>query len=227
MTASTSDHQRREAVRRVGEQLRGSSAACRTCRPCRARRRAARRCPGVASAAASGSQVWNGHSGALMANAMKKPRNSHFCVVRVDRQAGRASRKSNVPVPSWSPDTTYSPMSAASMSRPPNRRVEQELHRGVGAPRAAVAADQEVDRDQHRLEEDVEQEHVGGERRRRPCMPRARASARSTSLTEPRGLSSASCQPASTTIGTRTVDMRDQHQRDAVDADGVAARRTP
>ncbi len=35
---------------------------------------------GGASAAASGSQVWSGHSGALIANAMKKPRNSHFCV---------------------------------------------------------------------------------------------------------------------------------------------------
>src|SRR2546421_11554697 len=35
--------------------------------------------PGGADAAASGSQVWNGHSGALIANAMKNPRNSHFC----------------------------------------------------------------------------------------------------------------------------------------------------
>src|SRR5438270_507620 len=35
--------------------------------------------PGGAAAAASGSQVWNGHSGALIANAMKNPRNSHFC----------------------------------------------------------------------------------------------------------------------------------------------------
>ena len=37
--------------------------------------------PGGADAAASGSQVWNGHSGALIANAMKNPRNSHFCTV--------------------------------------------------------------------------------------------------------------------------------------------------
>ncbi len=36
--------------------------------------------PGCAAAAASGSQVWNGHSGALIANATKKPRNSHRCV---------------------------------------------------------------------------------------------------------------------------------------------------
>ena len=38
--------------------------------------------PGWAALAASGSQVWNGNSGALIANAMKKPRNSHFCTVR-------------------------------------------------------------------------------------------------------------------------------------------------
>ena len=34
--------------------------------------------PAGASAPASGSQVWNGTSGALIANAMKKPRNSHL-----------------------------------------------------------------------------------------------------------------------------------------------------
>ena len=37
--------------------------------------------PGWAAVAASGSQVWNGHSGALIANAMKNPRNSHFWAV--------------------------------------------------------------------------------------------------------------------------------------------------
>ena len=35
--------------------------------------------PAGASAPASGSQVWNGHSGALIAKAMKKPRNSAIC----------------------------------------------------------------------------------------------------------------------------------------------------
>ena len=37
--------------------------------------------PGCAAVAASGSQVWNGQTGALIANATKKPRNSHFWVV--------------------------------------------------------------------------------------------------------------------------------------------------
>ena len=37
--------------------------------------------PGVAALAASGSQVWNGQSGAFIANAIKKPRNKRFSVV--------------------------------------------------------------------------------------------------------------------------------------------------
>ena len=55
--------------------------------------------PGCAAVAASGSQVWNGQSGALIANAMKKPRNSHFdgraqhqVRQRVNGDVGRAAR---------------------------------------------------------------------------------------------------------------------------------------
>ena len=44
---------------------------------------------------------------------------------------------------------------------PAKQGVQQELDRRVLAAGTAVGADQEVDRDQHRLEEDVEQEHVG------------------------------------------------------------------
>ncbi len=36
--------------------------------------------PGVACSVASASQVCTGNSGALTANAKKKPMNSHFCV---------------------------------------------------------------------------------------------------------------------------------------------------
>jgi hypothetical protein len=75
--------------------------------------------PGWAEVAASGSQVWNGHSGALIAKAMKKPRNSHFCVVALStRWVSGANR--NVPGPVWV-DCTYSAMTATSMSRPPRR----------------------------------------------------------------------------------------------------------
>ena len=40
--------------------------------------------PVVACSVVSASQVWTGNIGALTANAMKKPANSHFCVVGVD-----------------------------------------------------------------------------------------------------------------------------------------------
>ena len=79
--------------------------------------------PGGAAAAASGSQVWNGHSGALIANAMKNPRNSHFCTAGL---SGTWISTLNRKVP-WCPVTalraeyTYSAMTATSMSSPPNR----------------------------------------------------------------------------------------------------------
>ena len=49
------------------------------------------RVDGVADAAASGSQVWNGNSGALMANAAMKPRNSSLSVLApiVEVRSGR------------------------------------------------------------------------------------------------------------------------------------------
>lgn len=43
---------------------------------------------------------------------------------------------------------------------PRRQRVDEELHRGVAPPDAAVAADEEVHRHEHRLEDDVEEEHV-------------------------------------------------------------------
>ena len=58
---------------------------------------------GVASTAASGSQVWNGHSGALTANANMKPRNSAFSTAGLDVELDRwtprrrSPRKSKVP----------------------------------------------------------------------------------------------------------------------------------
>src|SRR5699024_7009388 len=55
--------------------------------------------PGGAAAAAAGSQVWNGQSGALIANAMKNPRNSHFCTVGL---SATCTRSLNRKVP-WCP----------------------------------------------------------------------------------------------------------------------------
>ena len=74
-----------------------------------------------ASAPASGSQVWNGTSGALIANATKKPRNSQICVDSGTLAAIRCrSAHVNVPAPSCSPDTTKSPITDASMISPPS-----------------------------------------------------------------------------------------------------------
>ena len=56
--------------------------------------------PGWDAVAASGSQVWNGHSGALMANAMKKPRNSHFCTSGLNVTWVRLVNRN---VPGWPP----------------------------------------------------------------------------------------------------------------------------
>ena len=69
---------------------------------------------------ASGSQVWNGTSGALIAKARKKPRNSHRCVVGSISSATRASN-ANVPCPSWRLLITYRPITEASMISPPSR----------------------------------------------------------------------------------------------------------
>src|SRR6266702_394950 len=79
--------------------------------------------PGGAAAAASGSQVWNGHSGALIANAMKNPRNSHLLTAGLSG-TWISTLNRNVP---WSPETalrmedTYSAMTATSMSSTPSR----------------------------------------------------------------------------------------------------------
>ena len=80
---------------------------------------------GVASTAESGSQRWNGHRGAFTAKANMNPRNKALSTAGLapnsPRDAAPAmARKSNVP-PSGSAVTTYRPITAASMMRPPNR----------------------------------------------------------------------------------------------------------
>src|SRR5580692_7627203 len=76
--------------------------------------------PGWADVAASGSQVWNGHNGALIANAMKNPRNSQRSA-SVDSARWVSELNRNVP---WCPpriEYTYRAITATSMSRPPRR----------------------------------------------------------------------------------------------------------
>ena len=73
--------------------------------------------PAGAAPPASGSQVWNGKNGALIANATKKPRNSQRAVFwSIDDAEASRWLKSKV-----CPPTTHSPITAASMNRPPTR----------------------------------------------------------------------------------------------------------
>src|SRR5690349_17670237 len=75
-----------------------------------------------ASAPPSGSQVWNGTRGALIANAMKKPRNSHFWVAPLGTWPINAENE-NVPVP----EVTYTPITAANMRRPPTSEYRKNF----------------------------------------------------------------------------------------------------
>jgi hypothetical protein len=96
--------------------------------------------PAGAAPPASGSQVWNGKNGALIANATKKPRNSQRAVFVSIPEADHRGQHEQAA----------------------DQRVEEELDRRVLPARSTVRPDDEVHRDQHDLEEHVEQEHVGG-----------------------------------------------------------------
>jgi hypothetical protein len=80
--------------------------------------------------------------GALIANATKNPRNSQRWVFVLISRFCRSD-------------------DGSEHEQPADQAVEQELHRRVRALGAAVAPDQEVHRDEHRLEEHVEHEDVG------------------------------------------------------------------
>src|SRR5215471_2718082 len=81
--------------------------------------------PGWADVAASGSHVWNGHSGALIANATKNPRNSQRSAL-VDSARWVSWLNRNVPCPAWR-EYTYSAITATSMSSPPSRLYSRNL----------------------------------------------------------------------------------------------------
>ena len=97
---------------------------------------------------ASTSQPWNGKIGALTANAARKPRKTQSFArgARVDERE-RALREPE-------DDDRREHQQRAG------HRVDDERDRRADAPRPAPDADQDVERDQHRLEEDVEEEQV-------------------------------------------------------------------
>ena len=155
---------------------------------------------------------------------MKKPRNSHFCVAPFGHLADQVGERERARC-RWS---TYSPITDGQHEQAADQRVQEELHRRVLAARAAEAADDEVHRDQHRLEEHVEQEDVGRredadheeleQQQQREVRP-ARCAAWLVELLGV-GLAVEAC---SRTPGSRRHQddrHRDQHQRDAVDAEG-------
>ncbi len=165
--------------------------------------------PGWADAAASGSQVWNGHSGALIAKAMKKPRNSHFCTVGRQGDVRQRVEDERAVVPG---DRRLARVHVQRDHRDQHEQaaeqaVEQELHRRVLPRPDAERPDHEVHRDQHGLEEHVEQEDVGG--REDPDHHRVEHQhQREVHLRRPLTLgSSASCQEASITTGISTAVM--------------------
>ena len=114
-------------------------------------------------------------------------------------------------------------MTRGEHEQPADQAVEQELDRRVRPLRAAAeAADEEVHRDEHGLEEDVEQEDVGGgedadhhrleqQDQREVALDRGRSAPSA----------SASCHAGEDHDGHEQRGHRDQHERDAVDADGV------
>ena len=113
-----------------------------------------------ASEPESGSQVWNGTSGALIANAMKKPRKSSFCTPGVDVELAQRVEGEGA-LAELAVAHHVQPDDGGQHDQPADQAVEEELHRGVLPARAAEAPDDEVHRDEHRLEEDVEEEDVG------------------------------------------------------------------
>ena len=160
-TTASAEHQRREVRATRRGTAAGSSAGSRRCRPCPARRRAARRRRSGASAPASGSQVWNGKSGALIANARKKPRNSQLLHAGRDVELAQRVEVEGA-VAQLAVAHHVQADDRGQHEQAADQAVQEELHRRVLPARAAEAPDEEVHRDEHRLEEDVEQEDVGG-----------------------------------------------------------------
>ena len=88
---------------------------------------------GRAASAASGSQVWTGHIGALIAKAMKKARNIQRCAsTEPPTLPMRLSmRKPSAPPGPWK----YNAMTPTSMIRPP--RSEKRMNFSAAALRRA------------------------------------------------------------------------------------------
>ena len=112
--------------------------------------------------------------------------------------------------------------------QPADQAVEEELHRGVLPARPAEPPDQEVHRDEHRLEEDVEEEHVGGgedadhERleQQQPGEEVAHGAPLGRCCRDAVGPGCAVLPRGADDQRHQQADEQQHHQRDAVDAEG-------
>ena len=122
-----------------------------------------------ASTWASGSQVWNGNIGTLIANPRKNARKTHdlqaagICGAilnsSVTSKVGALPRPCR-PTPPGRRVVEVEGQDAEQHQHRADQGVKEELDRRVELPRPAPDADQEVHRDQHHFPEDVEQEEV-------------------------------------------------------------------
>ena len=165
--------------------------------------------PVGASTCASGSQVCTGHIGTLTENARKNATNSSSCDLHRQRHVvpiddGEALR-----------DVVEVDQRHQHQQRA-QQRVQEELDRGVHPVRSAPDADDDVHRDQHRLEEHVEQDAV--DRREHAVDEAGHDQERGHVLRDPR-LDHLPARPDDEHRG-EAVQQHEQH-RDAVDAEEI------
>ena len=213
ITASDADPAARSAAPPPGRAA-WRSAGSRS-RPSSAARRPGSPSPAVgASTWASGSQVWNGNIGTLIAKARAKARKSQ----RLQRRGRRACAASARDVEGARPVIPVEHQDRHQHEHAAREGVEEELHRRVDAPVVAPDPDEEVHRDEHGLPEHVEEEEVEGARRPRSSP----ASSRSMKMTNSRTRSSIERPGAEQAQRGQEGGEDDEPEREPVDADVVA-----
>ena len=115
-----------------------------------------------ASTWASGSQVWNGHIGTLMAKARAKARKSQTLPEPAGQHPARDHGQVEGVHAGGGAVLEVEGEDGDQHEEGAHQRVEDELDGGVDAVGPAPDPDDEIHRDQHRLPEDVEEEEVEG-----------------------------------------------------------------
>ena len=163
--------------------------------------------PGRAVCATVGSHVWSGTIGALIANAKKNATKIEPLRRRAEAEAREVVREEALVSPGAG---AVERDDAREHHEPADEREDQELDGGVAALLAPEEPDEEVERDQHRLERDVEQEDVA--RREDQHHERLeREDQREVLACADRNRSS-SFHPARMTSGVSTTDEQDEQR---------------